>query len=206
MPSGLTGANEFSVVSGVEAGATGVGVAIVVLEVVVAGFGAGALAFGFGFVSAFVVAVLVFGAGAGWGAGSGFGLVVAVVVGVTSVVGPVVGGGSSASAGATSAGSVTPSAKTATNRPACAALIRALPSTLPSALLTCAPNAMWNQNGNVARPWPGHLACAIFSGAPYGASASGTSPWKFSSTASTQRSVTAVPFSVCTCSSPCSPR
>jgi hypothetical protein len=134
MASGLTGADEFSVVSGLGAGATGVGVAIVVLEVVVAGFGAGALAF-------VVVAVLFFGAGAGLGAGSGFGLVAAVVVGVTSVVSPVVVGGSSPMAGAASVGSVAPSAKSATNRPACAALTRAR----PSALLTYAPNAMSNQ-------------------------------------------------------------
>ena len=135
MASGLTGADEFSVVSGLEAGATGVGVAIVVLAVVMAGFGAGALAF-------VVVAVLFFGAGAGLGAGSGFGLVAAVVVGVTSVVGLiVVGGGSSPMAGAASVGSVAPSAKSATNRPACAALTRAR----PSSLLTYAPNAMSNQ-------------------------------------------------------------
>src|SRR5438445_1830077 len=36
------------------------------------------------------------------------------------------------------------------------------------------------------------------SGAPNGRSTSGTSPWKFSRIASTARSVTAVPFSVCT--------
>ncbi len=47
---------------------------------------------------------------------------------------------------------------------------------------------------------------SIRSGAPNGFSASGTSPWKFSRIASAQRSVTAVPFSVCTCSMPCSPR
>ena len=41
---------------------------------------------------------------------------------------------------------------------------------------------------------------SILSGAPNCLSTSGTSPWKFSRTASAQRSVTAVPFSVCTCS------
>jgi hypothetical protein len=40
----------------------------------------------------------------------------------------------------------------------------------------------------------------ILSGAPNCFSTSGTSPWKFSRIASAQRSVTAVPFSVCTCS------
>jgi hypothetical protein len=141
--SGLTGAAELSVVSGPGAGATRIGVVLVVREVVVGGFGAEALVFGF--VGAFVVVVVVavlFGAGAGLGAGSGFGLVAVVVVGVTSVVSPVVvGGGSSPMAGAASVGSVAPSAKSATNRPACAALTRAR----PSSLLTYAPNAMSNQ-------------------------------------------------------------
>ena len=41
-------------------------------------------------------------------------------------------------------------------------------------------------------------------GAPYGASASGTSPWKFSRSASTMRSTTVVPLSVWTGSGPCS--
>ena len=36
------------------------------------------------------------------------------------------------------------------------------------------------------------------SGAPYGRSTSGTSPWKFSRIASAIRSTTAVPFRVCT--------
>ena len=44
------------------------------------------------------------------------------------------------------------------------------------------------------------------SGAPYGRSTSGTSPWKFSRIASAIRSTTAVPFSVCTGSAPRSPR
>ena len=43
-------------------------------------------------------------------------------------------------------------------------------------------------------------------GAPNGRRTSGTSPWKFSRIASSARSVTAVPFSVCTKSVPCSPR
>src|SRR6266498_2442165 len=42
-------------------------------------------------------------------------------------------------------------------------------------------------------------------GAPKRCRASGTSPWKFSSSASTQRSVAAVPFSVCGVSSAFSP-
>ena len=44
------------------------------------------------------------------------------------------------------------------------------------------------------------------SGAPYGASTSGTSPPRFSRIASAIRSTTAVPFSVCTGSTPRSPR
>ena len=44
------------------------------------------------------------------------------------------------------------------------------------------------------------------SGAPYSRSASGTSPWKFSRIASSARSVTIVPFSVCTGCGPPSPR
>ncbi len=44
------------------------------------------------------------------------------------------------------------------------------------------------------------------SGAPNSSSASGTSPWKFSRIASSARSVTIVPFSVCSGSIPLSPR
>jgi hypothetical protein len=47
-----------------------------------------------------------------------------------------------------------------------------------------------------------HVASLTRAGAPNCCSTSGTSPWKFSSTARAQRSVTAVPFSVCTNSVP----
>ena len=56
-----------------------------------------------------------------------------------------------------------------------------------------------------------YVFAAILAGAPNGTSASGTatlppSSWKFSMIAIIARAVTAVPFRVCTCSSPRSPR